>query len=263
MLSMVRSELYRIVRSRYAIFYAAVFFVVAVANPLALWLHSVWPAFAEAAAGLVVVPEEPLPSLRLYGAAFVGGSLASMLVGVAVSSFVTEDFKSGFVKNLVQARGGRASYAVAVVACAVAIAVATTLFGTLVIEVALRLQGYVPVPPSSAEALQWFAQVTLCCVAYATVSALVAIATRSETLAVFVAIFLGGGAVESVCQMVLANIPGIPAALRDCLDGYLAADLSTLAQGVVCDPMTYVQAGATVLVAGAACVLVMRRRSLG
>ena len=80
---------------------------------------------------------------------------------------------------------------------------------------------------------------------------------------VLAAIFLGGGAVESVCKLVLANIPGIPAALRDCLDGYLATDLATLAQGAVCDPMVYVQAGATILVAGAACVLVMRRRSLG
>lgn len=261
MLSMIRSELYRIVKSRYAIFYVIVFFVIAAATPFALWLHNVWPAFAET--GFVEVPAEPLPSLQLYGVSFMSGSFVAIGVGVAVSEFVAEDFKSGYVKNLVQARGGRVSYAVAVVACALAIATATTLFGMLVVEGALRLQGYAPVQPPAAEALQWLVQVVLCCAAYATVAALIAIVTKSEAVAVLAAIFLGGGAVESVCKLVLANIPGIPVALRDCLDGYLATDLATLAQGAVCDPMAYVQAGATVLVVGAACVLVMRRRSLG
>lgn len=261
MLSMIRSELFRIVKSRYLIFYAVVFFVFAVATPLALWLHSVWPAFA--ATGFVAIPEEPLPSLQLYGTSFVGGSFTAMGVGIAVSLFVTEDFKSGYVKNLVQARGGRTSYAVAVVTCALVVAAATTLFGMVVVEASLRLQGYVPAAPSAAEALQWFAQVALCCAAYATAVALVAIMTKSEALAVVVALFLGGGAFEGIMMMVLANIPGIPAALRDCLDGYLAADLGALAQGVVCDPMTYVQAGATILVVGAAAVVAMRRRSLG
>lgn len=261
MLSMIRSELYRIVKSRYAIFYVIVFFVIAAATPFALWLHNVWPAFAET--GFVEVPAEPLPSLQLYGVSFMSGSFVAIGVGVAVSEFVAEDFKSGYVKNLVQARDGRVSYAVAVVACALATATATTLFGMLVVEGALRLQGYAPVQPPAAEALQWLVQVVLCCAAYATVAALIAIVTKSEAVAVLAAIFLGGGAVESVCKLVLANIPGIPVALRDCLDGYLATDLATLAQGAVCDPMAYVQAGATVLVVGAACVLVMRRRSLG
>lgn len=261
MLSMIRSELYRIVKSRYAIFYVIVFFVIAAATPFALWLHNVWPAFAET--GFVEVPAEPLPSLQLYGVSFMSGSFVAIGVGVAVSEFVAEDFKSGYVKNLVQARGGRVSYAVAVVACALATATATTLFGMLVVEGALRLQGYAPVQPPAAEALQWLVQVVLCCAAYATVAALIAIVTKSEAVAVLAAIFLGGGAVESVCKLVLANIPGIPVALRDCLDGYLATDLATLAQGAVCDPMAYVQAGVTILVVGAACVLVMRRRSLG
>ena len=215
MLNMVRAQLYRIAKSRFSVFYAIILFVIAAATPFALWLHNVWPAFAET--GFVEVPADPLPSLQFYGVSFLGGSFAAMGVGVAVSELVAGDFKSGYVKNLVQARGGRTSYAVAVAACALAIAAATTLFGMIIVEGALRLQ----------------------------------------------AIFLGGGAVESVCKLVLANIPGIPAALRDCLDGYLATDLGTLAQGVVCDPMAYVQAGATILVVGAACVLVMRRRSLG
>ena len=67
---------------------------------------------------------------------------------------------------------------------------------------------------------------------------------------------------ESVLKVILANVPGIPVVLRDCLDGYLATDLAMLSQGIICDPLTYAQAIITILVAIAACVLVMRRRSL-
>lgn len=260
MLSMIRSELFRIVRSRFLIAYGTVFLLVALATPFALWLSKVWPAFA--ATGLVVVPVEPLPSLQLYGVSFVGGSFLAIGAGVAMGYFAAQDQKSGYVKNLVQARGGRVSYATALIVCSVVIAVVSTAAGMLVVEAALRLQGYVPAAPSSEEALQWFAQVTLCVSAYASMAVLLAVATGSESVSVFAAIFLGGGAAESFCQFILANIPGAPAALRDCLDGYLAVDLAMLGQGQVCDPMTYVQAGVTILVVGGLAALVMRRRAL-
>ncbi len=260
MLSMIRSELFRIVRSRFLIAYVIVFFLFAFATPFALWLSKVWPAFA--ATGIVVVPDAPLPSLQLYGVSFVGGSFLAIGAGVAMGYFAALDLKSGFAKNLVQAQGGRIAYAVALIVCSVVLAVVTTAVGMLIVEATLRLQGYDPAAPSAEEALQWFAQVALCVSAYASMAVLVAVATKSETAAVFAAIFLGGGTVESLAQLVLANIPGIPAALRDCLDGYLAVDLATLGQGAVCDPMTYVQAGATILVVGGLAALVMRRRAL-
>lgn len=261
MLSMIRAQLYRIVKSRFFLAYAIICFLFALATPLALWLHNVWPAFAST--GLVEIPTEPLSSLQIYGVSFVGGSFIAIGVGVAMGYFVAEDLKSGFAKSLVQARGGRTSYAIAALVCALALAAATTAFGMLVVEATLRLQGYAPVTPSIAEALQWFAQTALCIAAYATIVVLLAIATKSETVAAFAAIFLGGGTVESLGQLVLANVPGIPSALRDCLDGYLAANLGALAQGTVCEPMAYVQAIVTVLIVGAASILVMRRRSLG
>lgn len=261
MLSMIRAQLYRIVKSRFFLAYAIICFLFALATPLALWLYTVWPAFA--ATGFVEIPAEPLPSLQIYGVSFVGGSFIAIGVGVAMGYFVAEDLKSGYAKNLVQAEGGRASYAVAALVCALVLAAATTALGMLVVETTLRLQGYVPAAPSATEALQWFAQTALCIAAYATIVVLLAIATKSDTVAVLAAVFLGGGTVESLGQFVLANIPGAPSALRDCLDGYLAADLNTLAQGIVCDSMAYVQAIVTVLIVGTASMLVMRRRSLG
>ncbi|HIT45294.1 MAG TPA: hypothetical protein IAC28_04270 [Candidatus Aphodovivens excrementavium] len=260
MLSMIRSELFRIVRSRFFVVYVVLVCLVSVVAPFALWLYRVWPAFA--ATGFVDMPAEPLPSLQLYGMTSVSGAFIAMGAGIAMALFVSEDFKSGFVKNLVQVRGGRLSYAVAAVVCSVFLAVVATALGIMVVELTLRAQGYVSAAVSPVDVLQWFTQVALIESAYAMIAALIALSFGSETLATVCAVFFGGGVAESVARLVLANIPGVPAALRDCLDGYLAVDLEMLGQGQVCDPMTYVQAGVTILVAGGLAALVMRHRAL-
>ena len=154
------------------------------------------------------------------------------------------------------------SYVIATTLCSIAIAAAAVIMGSLIVEVALRAQGYVPVPPSVSDALQWFSQLVLCMVAYAIVAVFLTVTTGSETVATIGAILIAGGAVESVLKLILANLPGIPIVLRDCLDGYLATDLAMLSQGIICDPLTYAQAIITILVAVVACALVMRRRSL-
>lgn len=261
MLSMIRSELFRIVKSWYLVFFLALIALVAAATPFALWLYQVWPAFA--ATGFVELPAEPVPSLQFYGVSFASGGFVAVGAGVMMGLFVSEDFKSGFVKNLVQARGGRLSYVVAVAVCAVLLSALAAVVGMTVVEVALRAQGYVTAATPLADVFQWFAQVALVSAAYGMIAVLVALAFGSEALSTAVALFLGTGAAEGIARMVLANIPGMPAAIRDCLDGYLAVDMSTLGAGAVCDPVTYMQAAATILVVGLACALVMRRKSLG
>lgn len=261
MFSMMRAQLFRIVKSRFIIFFALIVILFTFATPFALWLHNVWPAFA--ATGFVEIPDEPLPTLQLYGVSFVAGSFLAMGVSVATVYYVAEDFKSGFLKNLVQALGGRASYAVAMILCSIVIATTAVIVGILVVEITLRAQGYVSVPPSASDVLQWFAQLVLCMVAYATVAVFLTVTTGSETVATIGAILIAGGAVESVLKIILANVPGIPVVLRDCLDSYLATDLAMLSQGIICDPLTYVQAVVTIFIAGVACVLIMRLRNLG
>ena len=260
MFSLFRSQLFRIAKSPFFIIFGVAYVLVAAATPFALWLYSVWPAFA--ATGFVEVPSEPLSSLQLYGVSFTSGSILAMWVGIAVAELVSEDFKSGFMKNLVQARGGRVGYAASVVACCIALSAVTTAVGMMVVEGALRVQGYIPAAPTFQDAFAWFAQVALCVSAYASTVAALTVLTKSEVVGVMGAIFIGGGAIESAFRIVLANIPGLPVSLRDCLDGYLAVDMAMLGQGVLADPMTYVQAGATIAVAGAACALVMRRKNL-
>ena len=98
-------------------------------------------------------------------------------------------------------------------------------------------------------------QVTLCVSAYSALTVLAVLLTKSEAAGMVIAILLGGGGVENILRLLLANIPGLAPVLRDCLDGYLAVDLGMLGSGVVCDSI------GTIAVATALCVVVARKRS--
>lgn len=260
MLSMLRSELYRIAKSRFSWGYAIMLTLMVLANPFALWLYQVWPAFAET--GFVEMPDTPLSQLQLVGVSIVSGGLLSMGFAIVMAALVVDDFKAGFVKNLLQARGGRVSYAVSLfIACLIFVA-ASVAFAMVVVLAAFAGIGYQAAPSSLGDIAQWYAQSVLVIAAYASLTMLVAIVTRSEAVSVIAGVLLGGGAVESLLKMVLANIPGVPDALRDCLDGYLATQVAMLSNGWLCEPLSYAQAVVTFLIAGALCVLVMRRKSL-
>lgn len=260
MIAMLRSELYRIIKSRFSWGYAIALTLMVLATPFALWLHQVWPAFAET--GFVEIPDYPLPQLQILGVSIVGGGLISMGVSIIFAALVTDDFKAGFVKNLLQARGGRTSYAAALMATCFVFTAASIAYAMALAQAAFFVVGYESAPAAFDNMALWYVQVVLVVTAYTSLAVLVAVVTRSEVAGVLAGIFLGGGAVESVLKMILANVPGMPAAIRDCLDGYLAVNVATLSNGTLCDPMTYVQAGITFLVAAVLCVLVMRRKNL-
>ena len=260
MIAMLRSELYRIVKSRFSWGYAIALTLMVLATPFAVWLYQVWPAFAET--GFVELPDYPLPQLQILGVSIVGGGLLSMGVAIIFAAMATDDFKAGFVKNLLQVRGGRVSYAASLMVTCLVFTAVSVAFAMVLASAAFIVVGYEAAPSSFGDTVQWYVQVVLVVAAYASLAALVAVVTRNEAAGVFAGLFLGGGAIESVLKMVLANIPGLPSAIRDCLDSYLAVDIATLSNGALCDPVTYAQAGITFLVAAALCVLVMRRMNL-
>ena len=262
MISMLRSELYRIVKSRLAWGYAIMLTLMVLATPFAVWLHDVWPAFAETGFVELPDPEHPLHQLQILGVSIVSGGLLSMGFSVVMAALTTDDFKGGFVKNLLQARGGRATYAASLMLTSLIFTAVSLAFAMVVVLAAFCVIGYEAAPTPIGDMAQWYAQSVLVVAAYTSLAVLVAVVTRSEVAGVLAGIFLGGGAVESVLKMILANVPGMPAAIRDCLDGYLAVNVATLSNGTLCDSMTYVQAGITFLVAAALCVLVMRRKNL-
>ena len=260
MLSMIRAQLFRIVKSRAYIVYMILFCLFAFVTPFSIWLNKVWPAFAKI--GLFVLPDE-MSALQLYGISFATASFITMAASIVMGYFVASDFKSGFMKNLIQARGGRVSYAAAMVVCAVILACVATLVGIVIVEATLRVQGYaVALDTPFLDVLQWFAQVALCTAAYASLIVLVAIATKSETIAVIGGLFISGGAIEQLGGNILEGMPGIFAVLRRFLSSYLTADMEALAEGVICEPLVYAQALGTILVAGMLASLIMRRRSL-
>ncbi len=260
MIAMLRSELYRIIKSRFSWGYAIALTLMVLATPFAVWLYQVWPAFAET--GFVELPDKPLQQMQLIGVSIVSGGLLSMGFSVVMAALTTDDFKDGFVKNLLQARGGRATYAASLMLTSLIFTAVSLAFAMVVVLAAFCVIGYEAAPTPIGDMAQWYAQSVLVVAAYTSLAVLVAVVTRSEVAGVLAGIFLGGGAVESVLKMILANVPGMPAAIRDCLDGYLAVNVATLSNGTLCDPMTYVQAGITFLVAAALCVLVMRRKNL-
>ena len=260
-LSMLKALAYSVARSRFAAVFALLFVLMCLFEAAAIWMHLHVPWFAEL--GIVVGVHDGVPSLALWGVSFMGGSLVAMLCSIFMASVAAGFFKNGFVKNVIQTRGGRVSYALSFAALCVVVSVVAVTVGALVTEAGVRIAGVAPAFPSAGDLLQWLAQGALCVAAYAVLSVLTAFVTKGEVAGVIAAISLGGGGVENLTQLVLANIPYLPPFIRDCLDGYLAADVSTLAAGGICDPFSYVQSIATILVGVALCVAVMRRRSLG
>lgn len=261
MLSMMRAQLYRVAKSRSVWALCLIIGLFVLATPFALWLYQVWPAFA--ATGIVEVPDEPLPLLQLWGVSIASGSVFAVMIGIVLVEIFVEDFKSGYVKNLVQARGGRVSYVASIAVCGLIVAAAMVIGATVLVTLAFAVQGYPFVMPTAMEGLGWMGQMTLCSVAYASVAVLAVFVTRSEAAGVVVALVVSSGMAERVLQLILANIPGAPVAPSAIASArILRSILGSSAQGMVCDPMTYVQAIATFAVVVALWLVIMRRKSL-
>lgn len=261
MLSMLKAHWHYLAKSNFTLAAFVVLALLCSFEAIAVWMHLHVPWFTEL--GMVVGIHDGVPSLALWGSSFVGGAFAPMFVSILVAASTVDLFSHGYVKNLLQAKGGRASFAFSLSLVCVAMAVLSTAVGIVVTEVGMRIAGCVPALPSPGDFLQWFVQVALCVSAYAVLTLLVVFVTKKQVIGIIAALFVGGGMVESLLQFVLANIPSLSPAIRDCLDGYLAADVSVLASGGICDPLSYAQSIGTILVGAALCVLVMRRRSVG
>lgn len=259
MLSMMKALAYYLRGSNMMLAFVLVFVLCCSVESIAIWMHFNVPWFAEM--GIVVGVYDGVPSLMVWGSSFVTGSFLAMAHAVFVAAITSDLFKRGYVKNLIQAKGGRATLALSLVAWCVLSAFAATLMGVVVTELGTRLAGCAPALPSLADFAQWVMQVTLCVSAYSALTVLAVLLTKSEAAGMVIAILLGAGGVENILRLLLANIPGLAPVLRDCLDGYLAVDLGMLGSGVVCDPLSYVQSVGTIAVATALCVVVARKRS--
>ena len=112
MLSMVRAILYRMVKSPSNWAYTCAMVGCSCILAFAIWLSQ------QPSLGLGSIIEGNLSQmsiLQIFGYSFVSGSFISMLAGVYIASFFSADFKTGYIKNYIQASGGRFAYLVAAV----------------------------------------------------------------------------------------------------------------------------------------------------
>ena len=94
------------------------------------------------------------------------------------------------------------------------------------------------------------------------ITLLVVIITKNSTAGVIAGILLGGGAVETILNLVLSNIPGMPYAVQMCMNNYLSMDLTALVAGDLTGTNAFLDGGITLAVVVVLVALVMRRRSL-
>lgn len=258
MLSMVRALLYRTAKSSQLLSFTIAVGLVACVIPA---MCLVAPLMSEVVDLRGVLSGMTL--VQIFGNTFISGSFLGMMAAGFAAVLMSADFKTGFVKNLVQARGGRVSFAVAHAVVAV---VATAWFmavGLAVEAATLVLVGQPFLLPGAGDMLLVLAQALVVVAAYCALSQLVVAVTKSEPLGVVAGIFLGAGAVEGALNLVASNVPGLPLAVRTFFDGYLSADLAQLAAGAATGTGSFLEGGATLAVALVLTIAVLRRRSLG
>ena len=259
MFSMTRATLYRMVKSPLNWAYTLAMIGCSCVLALAVWLSQ------QPNLGLGNIIEgdiSQLSILQVFGYSFVSGSFISMLAGVYIASFFAADFKTGYIKNYIQVAGGRISYLIAAVIASFIAVVWFMVIGIASTSISLFVVGQDYQLPTVADALLWFAQIIVVITAYMAITLLVVVISKNSTAGVIAGILLGGGAVETILNLLLSNIPGMPYAVQMCMNYYLSMDLSALAAGDLTGTNAFLEGGITLLVVIVLAALVMRRRSL-
>ena len=253
MLSMVRLMLFRARKEPAFVVLSVAIIALSVFFPLFAGLSKVFPLN-------IVVIYAP-PGLSVFH--FIGmtsGTLLSWWCGIALAALFSADFKTGAVKNYLQARGGRMSWALAAATTTLIVSAAFAIFTYAVSDVGFRLAGYDMAPTNPLDAVRWVAQMAVTLSGYVAAATLAITITRSETVGILAAILLVGGAVEHVL-LGLCSLALSPSAATELYEHMPIADMSALQDGPL--PWGGCMEGVIVFVCASALVaLVMRRRKL-
>lgn len=258
MLSMVRSNLYRLAHS-VATWGSLITFAVVIVLIATL----VRVVMGDAGFGYIedFFGSGDVTSYGLYGEVFLSGGLVGIFVAGVCEVFFIRDFDHGFIKNLMQIRGGRASYAAASLLTVVVVSAVFLIVGIIVSEIAFRiaLLGASFTFPPIGSLVQWFFQVLLVIAAYAMIVVFVVFVTRSNACGLVAVFLLPTGALEQIGAMVCSNFFASIPPLRDCMDQLLSYWLGLLANGPVAEVQLYITAGIALVVAFVASVIAMVR----
>lgn len=254
MLSMLRSNLYRLVKTRLTWAYAIVCVLLICMEPL------VWFFTASSSASYGDPLNPTMTAVQMYGRTL--GSGVVFLASVYCAVFFAADFKTKSIKNVLQAKGGRVSYALAAAVTVLVVQVGAMVASSVVAGAAYQVLGFAITESSVVDLALLFCQFLLVSTAYSLIAVLFVFATRNETLATVATLVVSSGLVESFLRVALANVFADFPPLRDCLDGYLAVQMNLLSAGTVSDAGGIAAAAATCAVALGLCVLVMKKREL-
>ena len=254
MLSMLRSNLYRLVKTRLTWAYAIVC-VLLICMELLVWFFT---ASSSASYGDPLNPT--MTAVQMYGRTL--GSGVVFLASVYCAVFFAADFKTKSIKNVLQAKGGRVSYALAAAVTVLVVQVGAMVASSVVAGAAYQVLGFEIAESSVGDLALLFCQFLLVSTAYSLIAVLFVFATGNETLATVATLVVSSGLVESFLRVALANVFADFPPLRDCLDGYLAVQMNLLSAGTVSDAGGIAAAAATCAVALGLCVLVMKKREL-
>ena len=208
-------------------------------------------------------------SLQLYGQGFVSGSWIAMLTCIFVAIFFMSEFRTGAIKNMMQAQGGRMTFAAAGMVVCAAAALIFVVAGVVGCELFFRLAGFSFQMSGIAEVALWFLQVWLVVFAYTSIVYLAACTTQSTVFSVIIGFLLGGYALENVLTgmanavaALTGHLPAFDALANFFMNDSLMVYLSALSSGNASDPSVFGVAAGVVIVMAVINVLVMRRRSL-
>lgn len=258
MLSMVRSNLYRLAHS-VATWGSLITFAVVIVLIATL----VRVVMGDAGSGYIedFFGSGDITSYGVYSEVLLSGGLMGIFVAGVCEVFFIRDFDHGFIKNLMQIRGGRASYAAASLLTIVVVSAVFLTVGIIVSEIAFRiaLWGVSLAFPPIDGLIQWFVQALLLVTAYTMIVVFVTFVTRSNACGLVAVFLLPTGALEQLGALICSNLFASMPALRDCMDQLLSYWLELLMNGPVADVRLYITAGIALAVAFVASVIAMVR----
>lgn len=267
-----RSMLYRLVKTRMTLVFLAVFVILVGAGIVTIKVlganQSLMSTISETSSDITLMVGVVSPSVsgaaleNFCGSLFVRGSAIAMFVAAFCAVFIAADLRSGYLKNLMQAQGGRLSYALAATITIACVCVGYVLAGVLVTVLGALVAGIHLAMPAMPGFVLWCIEVAAVCYAYALLAALVAFLTRSSAAGVLAGLLLGGAAAENLLYSALGLITGHPDEVRQLFDHYLAVSISQLGLGTMQSWESIVPMAVTIVLALAAAAIIMRRRSL-
>lgn len=163
--------------------------------------------------------------MTYVGGMFVSGGSLALLVMLYLALFLASEFDSGFAKNIFTARTNRLAYAASKAVLMLVVAVLFSAFTFALAYIGSLIVGLDFQAASALDFIAWYLLVVLVLFAFAMITGFVAWAIRNKVIGILVAVFVGGGIVYQLVNIVCQLSP----ALKDVPNFMLSGCLMSLA----------------------------------